>query len=106
MEETLEGGRGPPRAVAPLERERNYVKIAHTHTHTQTYPRSRSVDCRLCQQLLFTTKCSSFLDFYPLLYYEDEEFEKTKAGEGRALTVLCPQTKVCVSACQHAESTS
>jgi hypothetical protein len=22
MEETLEGGRGPPRAVAPLERER------------------------------------------------------------------------------------
>jgi hypothetical protein len=23
MEETLEGGRGPPRAVAPLEREKN-----------------------------------------------------------------------------------
>jgi len=23
MEETLEGGRGPPRAVVPLERERN-----------------------------------------------------------------------------------
>jgi len=27
MEETLEGGRGPPRAVEPLERERNLVKF-------------------------------------------------------------------------------
>jgi hypothetical protein len=26
MEETLEGGRGPPRAVAPLEREREREK--------------------------------------------------------------------------------
>jgi hypothetical protein len=26
MEETLEGGRGPPRAVAPLERERERTK--------------------------------------------------------------------------------
>jgi hypothetical protein len=25
MEETLEGGRGPPRAVAPLEREREMI---------------------------------------------------------------------------------
>jgi hypothetical protein len=25
MEETLEGGRGPPRAVAPLERERERI---------------------------------------------------------------------------------
>jgi len=27
MEETLEGGRGPPRAVAPLEREREITKF-------------------------------------------------------------------------------
>jgi len=25
MEETLEGGRGPPRAVAPLEEERSWI---------------------------------------------------------------------------------
>jgi hypothetical protein len=25
MEETLEGGRGPPRAVAPLEKERKFT---------------------------------------------------------------------------------
>jgi hypothetical protein len=36
MEETLEGGRGPPRAVAPLERERENIvtegQVAHLET--------------------------------------------------------------------------
>jgi hypothetical protein len=27
MEETLEGGQGPPRAVAPLERERESINV-------------------------------------------------------------------------------
>jgi len=37
------------------------INIRFTHKHIRA--RARSIDCRLCQQLLFTTKCSSFLDF-------------------------------------------
>jgi hypothetical protein len=37
MEETLEGGRGPPRAVAPLERERERVELRYDVTKGTGY---------------------------------------------------------------------
>jgi hypothetical protein len=40
MEETLEGGRGPPRAVVPLERERERERdvSANIYSHLQEAP--------------------------------------------------------------------
>jgi hypothetical protein len=35
MEETLEGGQGPPRAVAPLERERDISCESNSHIYFQ-----------------------------------------------------------------------
>jgi hypothetical protein len=49
MEETLEGGRGPPRAVAPLERERE---------------RERERNMKICKNVLKVIKCIKYFIFF------------------------------------------
>ena len=91
MEETLEGGRGPPRAVAPLEREREYCcqntqitqhQSARNVTHCPqiaqssristdgTYNYSNGVDYGFCFYGILSKRCSNLLQFLLRYWYQ------------------------------------
>jgi hypothetical protein len=88
MEETLEGGRGPPRAVAPLERERKRDSLQATdHTRSEIKVFYTTEGLMPTYKPLFVTYCQYNCETGVLLHDMKRETFHLKVAADCSITI-------------------